>query len=187
MNTASQRFAKLATMHETIFHAHDLANLWQIEDKNTLYTTLKRYNKEGLIFRIHKGLYALQPVLKLDPYLLGIKILHQYSYISTETILEKEGIVQQSSPYITLVSSKSKKFSAGANQYCSRQLSDKYLFQTCGIHDVNGIKMATSERAIADLLYFNPGAFLDSGHFVNWKKVIKLQKEIGYPVHKRYR
>jgi predicted transcriptional regulator of viral defense system len=110
-NTTSGRFALLARLDEPLFHTQDLANLWKIKEKNTLYTTLKRYTQNGFLFRIYKGLYSIRPIDKIDPNLLGIEALHQFAYVSTETVLAQAGIIQQNLNYITLVSSVSKKFS----------------------------------------------------------------------------
>ena len=67
------RFAALAQLGEVVFHTDDLANLWRITNKNTLYTTIKRYVAQGLLFRIHKGFYALKNPKDIDPLLLGVK------------------------------------------------------------------------------------------------------------------
>jgi predicted transcriptional regulator of viral defense system len=180
-NNYSKRFALLAQAGERVFHARDLANLWQIKDNNNLYTTLKRYVQRGLLFRVHKGLYSLVPVQEIDPRLLGLKVIHEYAYVSTETVLIETGIIQQNIDWITLVSSKSKKFSQGKSNYWSRQLADKFLFNPVGIIERDNIFIATPERAVADLLYFNPKAYLDGVHLVDWKKVKRIQKEVGYP------
>lgn len=67
--TAQWRFAQVAKLGEIVFRADDLANLWQITNKNTLHTTLSRYVKKGLLFRIWKGLYSVRPVADIDPFL----------------------------------------------------------------------------------------------------------------------
>ena len=185
INIAQHRFAKLASMGEIVFHIDDLANLWQIFNPNTLHTTLKRYVQQGLLFRVYRGFYAIKPTNKIDAFLLGQKALHGYSYVSTETILAQEGIIQQKMNYITFVSSKSLKFSIGENNYKSRQLNENYLYNDCEIIKKDGIMIATLERAVADLLYFNPKAHLDGANFINWKKVNEIQKKIGYPTIKR--
>jgi len=76
-NTTQRRFVEIARLREVIFHVSDLANLWNINNSNTLYTTLKRYSQAGLIHRIQKGMYSLIPIDDLDPLLLGIKALHK--------------------------------------------------------------------------------------------------------------
>lgn len=182
------RFAELARLGEVVFHTDDLANLWHITNKNTLYTTLKRYAEQRLIFRLHKGFYALKPPAEIDRLLLGIKALHGYAYVSVETILAEEGIIQQSLPAITLVGDKTKHFSIAGIAYYSRKLPDVFLHQQNGIVTAeHGVRKATRERALADLLYFNPRAYVDAGALIDWTKVQTLQKEIGYPLTpKRY-
>lgn len=185
-NSVSERFAQLARMGEMVFHARDLANLWRIRNNNTLYTTLKRYVERGLLFRIYKGFFALVPAGEIDPLFLGVKALHEYGYVSTETILAEAGVIAQKINLITLVSAKSRKFSVGDNDYRSRKLADKFLFNSAGIDGKGGVFFAQPERAAADLLYFNPKVWLDGANLLDWKKVRKLQKEIGYPLMSKY-
>ena len=184
-NTTQQRFAYLAKLSEIVFHSKDLANLWGIKNKNTLHTTLKRYAQQGLIYRIYRGFYALKPISELDPYLLGVKALHEYAYISTETVLANVGIINQVIDKITLISSKSKKFKIDNHNFYSRQLDDKFLFQTIGIEKINGVKIATPARAMADLIYFNPRAHFDNPKLIDWNKVKNIQKIIGYPITRK--
>jgi predicted transcriptional regulator of viral defense system len=169
-------------MNETIFHTGDLYNLWGFKNKNNLYTTLKRYVKAGLLYRVYNGLYSIHPVAELDPYLLGIKALHVYSYVSVETVLADEGIVQQSFNYITLISSISKRFSINDNHYYSRRLHDRYLHNNAGILEKKGLRIATVERAVADLLYYNPNAYFDGDALIQWDKVNALQQVMGYKI-----
>jgi len=182
------RFAQIARIGEVVFHTKDLASLWQVKDPNTLYTAIKRYIKRGSLFRIYKGFYSIKPIEQINPLLLGVKALHQFAYVSAETVLFNAGIIQQNISAITLISSMSKKFSIGGGRYISRKLNDKYLFNPAGVFEKDGIKTASAERAIADLLYFNPKAHFDAEKLINWKKVKKLQKEIGYPlIAERYK
>jgi predicted transcriptional regulator of viral defense system len=177
------RFAQLAKMGEVVFHTDDLANLWHIINKNTLYTTIKRYVEQGLLYRIHKGFYAIKPPIDIDPYLLGIKALHSYAYISTETILREKGIIQQELSSITLISGRTKRFIVAEHAYYSRKLPDIYLYKSNGIiTDTRGVRKATLERAVADLLYFNKHMYFDTAHLIDWKNVHAIQKEIGYPI-----
>ena len=179
------RFAKIARLGEVVFHTNDLANLWQIENKNTLYTTIKRYIKKGLLFRIYKGFYAIKPVDEIDPLLIGVKALHKFAYISAETVLSQEGIIQQNISQITLISSQFKKFSIGDYDYYSRKLDDKFLYNSVGIfNNKDNVKTASVERAVADLLYFNPKMYFDGERLIKWRKVKIIQKEIGYPIIK---
>lgn len=176
----SERFSQLARLGEIVFHVSDLANLWQISNKNTLRTTLKRYTQKKILYRIWRGMYSLKPIYQLDPLLLGIKALHSYAYVSAETILFRCGIISQRPYGVTLISSVSRRFSINNQDYYCRKLSDKYLFNPIGIIEKNGVKEASLERAVADLLYFNPKTSFDAP--LDWDKIKKLQKNIGYPL-----
>lgn len=177
------RFAQLARLGEVVFHTDDLANLWGITNKNTLYTTIKRYAQRGLLFPIHKGFYAIKPPAAIDPLLLGIKALHGYAYVSTETILREHGAIQQELPYITLVSQHTKRFTINGCAYYARKLPDQFLYQSTGVAEsANGVRKATLERAAADLLYFNKYAYFDTPKQVDWRRVRDIQRSIGYPL-----
>ncbi len=179
-NISAQRIALLAKKQEVIFHIDDLANLWAMNDRNTLRVTLKRYVDHKLFYRIYRGFYSFSPTAELDPLLLGAKAIHQFCYISTETILWREGYISQAPSIYTFVSMLSKQFRIGPHRFKSRKLHDRYLYQPAGLITQNGVKQATAERAIADMLYFNPRFHFDRP--VPWKKIRKLQKEIGYPL-----
>ncbi|MBU1953400.1 hypothetical protein KKH03_00320 [Patescibacteria group bacterium] len=185
-NKQAHRFALLAQMNEKVFHASDLAALWEISNKNTLYTTLKRYGRSKLLYRIYKGLYSIVPPARLDPLLLGTKALHEYCYITTETVLFASGYISQKPSAITLAGSSSKKFKVTGNLYRSRKLNPKFLMNPLEILNIKAdnmsgaVKVASAERAIADMLYFNSHFHFDKK--VNWQKITQLQKQIGYPL-----
>jgi uncharacterized protein len=178
-----RRFLELAKIGGTVFHTGDLANLWHITNKNTLYTTITRYVRQGLLIRIRKGLYTITEPSAIDHLLIGIKAMHGYAYVSTETVLVEQGIMQQDISAITLISDIRKRFSIGAHQYYTRKLPDEFLYQQAGIMVLpNGVRKATVARAVADLLYVNPHAYLDAARLVDWKKVRTLRQELGYPL-----
>ncbi len=179
-NITGKRIALLAEKGEILFHFNDLANLWLIQNKNTLRTTLKRYCQNQLLYRIYRGFYSIKPVNEIDPVLIGAKSLHQFCYLSTETVLFQEGYLSQKIDHYTFISKKSLKFAIASHSFRCRQLKEKYLFNPCGIMGKNGLKTATIERAIADLLYFNPWYHFD--HPIDWTKIKLLQKQIGYPL-----
>ena len=165
---------------QNLFHTKDLALLWDIKNTNTLYTTIQRYVKNGILIRVQKGFYSKISLDKLDPIKLGMAFLHSFCYLSAESILVKEGIIFQSMPCITLISDKSTKFKIGNYSYVSRQMKDEFLFNEAGIIEKDNIKQATLERAIADIIYYNPNYYFDASNLINWKKVRKIQKEVGF-------
>ena len=163
-----------------LFHANDLSLLWGITNKNTLYTTIKRYKQKGVLIPIHKGFYSVVPLSELDPTALAISFLHNYAYLSTETILVREGIIAQAIFPITLLSNVSKKFELAGNYYLVRKMKDEFLYNDLGIVQQDEYKEAGVERAVADLLYFNPKYYFDNQKLIDWEKVKNIQKEVGF-------
>ena len=176
----NNKISQIATSDEVIFRDTDLAVIWRIINKNTLYTTIKRYTEQGLLKRVKYGIYSIKDSNTLNPDTIGAKILHEYCYVSTETILERAGILKQRIQNITFVSNSSKKFSAGVHSFSSRQMKDDFLYNSTGIYMREGVNYASTERAVADLLYFNPKYFIDASMTIDWDRVKEIQKIIGY-------
>jgi len=174
------RIPKLYQQETPLFHTQDLALLWEIKNRNTLYTTIKRYIKRGVLFQIYKGLYSLYPPKKLDPIMLGLFALRRYGYLSCEYVLFQEGIIFQEPQYITLISDKPARFQIKDFAYKVRQLRPVYLYNEVGLTREKNYKKAGVERAVADLLYFDSNYHFDNPRGVNWEKVKKIQKAVGF-------
>ena len=159
--------------------------MWGITNPNTLHTTLSRYVRAGLLFRLRNGLYAVKPSRDLDPLFIGTKALHGPCYVSMETVLARAGVIQQHVPRTTLVSGVSRQFELGGHAFRSRRLADTYLLNETGIVCERGMRIATPVRAIADMLYFNPKYHFDASAHIDWDAVNRLQAEVGYPLTHR--
>ena len=178
--TLMYRITQLLQQSRTLFRTQDLAILWEIRNKNTLHTTISRYVKKGILNRIHKGFYSTVPFDQIDPIELGISYLHDFSYLSCETILFEHGIINQPANYITLVSSKSTKFNIQQHHYLVRQMKAEYLFNPIGVTKTKRYQIASVERAVADMSYFSPRYHFDAPNLVDWDKVAQIQQGIGY-------
>lgn len=174
------RISELIGLGRKLFHTNDLAVLWGIGDKHNLYMTISRYINRGILFPIYKGLYSTVPVSDLDPLDLGKAIIHRYTYLSTESVLARTGVIAQAIYAYTFVADISKKVTVGAKSYLFRQLKAEYLHHPGGITVQDGVFVASPERAAADMLYFNPRYYFDSSSSLDMGKVGSLQKEIGY-------
>jgi hypothetical protein len=175
------RINELIKLDRKIYHTNDLAILWGITNKNTLYTAIKRYVQIGILLPIFKGLYSTVPFSQLDPIEVGKAIIHRYTYLSTESVLAEAGVISQATYAYTFVSDQSKRVAVGSMSFLFRQLKDVYLYNPAGIESRNGIFVATLERAAADMLYFNPRYHFDLPESINFEKVRSIQKEVGYP------
>ena len=175
------RINELLKLDRKLFHTNDLAILWGITNKNTLYTTIKRYVKSGILIPIYKGLYSTIHIAQLNYQDLGKAIIHRYTYLSTESVLSLAGIISQSTYRYTFVSDINKSASVGSSSFLFRKLKDDYLYNPVGIIQENSNFMATIERAVADLLYFSPRYHFDVLQGIDMDQVKRMQKEIGYP------
>lgn len=174
------RMKELLRLDQKLFHTQDLGRMWGITNLNTLYTTIKRYIQRGILIPVRKGLYATTSPDRIDPVRLGLAVVHNYAYLGCETILVREGVIFQVVQAITFVSLKSRKFEAGGSSYVVRQLNPSFLYQTIGIDDSKGYLESSLERAVADMLYFNPHYHFDGADKIDWKAVKLIQKQIGY-------
>jgi hypothetical protein len=175
------RINELIKSDRKLFHTNDLALLWKISNRNTLYTTIKRYVDKGVLIPIYKGLYSTVPVAQLNPLELGRAVIHSYAYLTTESVLAQAGIISQATYAYTFAASRSTKVTAGPFSFIFRRLKDEFLYNPAGIVNDGGIFIATPERAVADMLYINPRYHFDFTQSIDFEKVKRLQKEIGYP------
>jgi hypothetical protein len=178
--SALDKLAILLRQERKLFHTSDLALLWQISNKNTLYTTIKRYVKKGVLISVCKGFYSTVPLSLVNPVKLGIAFLHKFAYLSAETVCFQAGVINQSVSYITLISSVSKKFKLNNQWYLSRKMKDEFLFNNLGVNTAAGFKKAGLERAVADLLYYNPNYYFDNKNLIDFKKVLQIQRKVGF-------
>ncbi len=175
------RLNELIKLDRKIYHTNDLAILWGITNKNTLYTTIKRDVQKGVLIPIYKGLYSTVPLAQLNPQELGKAIIHRYTYLTTESVLAQAGVIAQTTYLYTFVSDMPKKVTVGTISFLFRKLKDSYLNNPTGVLNQNGVFVAATERAVADMLYFNPRYHFDIPESIDWEKVRFIQKAVGYP------
>ena len=174
------RITQLNLANRRVFHTNDLAVLWDLKDRHHLYTTISRYLNRGILFHVHKGLYAIVPISDLDPLEIGTAIIHRFAYLSTETVLAQAGIISQAVYDITFITSQSKRVNIGNWSFRYRQLKDAFLYNPTGITKQPHGFSAIPERAVADILYYNPRYHFDSPDLVDFDLVRSIQQEVGF-------
>lgn len=174
------RINELLQSDRKLFHTNDLAILWGISNRQTLYMTISRYIDSGVLFPVYKGLYATIPVDSIDPLELGVAIIHRYAYLSTETVLSQAGVISQVVYDYTFISDQSRRVSVGAWSFRYRQMKAEYLFNPIGIVREKQVFVASLERAAADLLYYAPDYHFDVTAHINFEQVRSIQKQVGY-------
>ncbi|MDD4026905.1 MAG: hypothetical protein PHO75_01785 [Candidatus Shapirobacteria bacterium] len=164
---------------QKLFHTSDLKVIWGVLNQNTLHKTIARLVKKGILINIQKGFYSIVPLNQLDPVEIGFRAINHFSYLSTESVLSKNGIINQSPSKITFISSIPANFILNENSYLVRQLKPQCLNNTIGIiQNDKGVFIADTERAVADMLYFQPNYHFDAYNLINWSLVKNYQKQI---------
>lgn len=181
-NIKQNRFLNILRLGGFVFRVSDLAKIWQLENRASLLITLKRYVDQGLIYRLHRGLYSVKKIEELDSVLLGFKIFNNYCYLSGETVLAKHGAIFQKINYLTFIGGGSKRISVGPYNYYFRKLKKDYLYNDFGVNKNNEVSEASLERAVADILYFNPNYHFDNLEAINWDRVREIQKIVYHKI-----
>jgi predicted transcriptional regulator of viral defense system len=174
------RINELVGTKQYLFHTNDLAIIWGLDNSNTLYKTISRYLEKGRLFQVYKGLYSTIPISELDPLDLGPAIIHGYTYLSTESVLSIAGVISQAIYDHTYVASVSKRISVGKWSFRYRQMKPEFLYNPEGIEHQNDRLIASVERAIADLLYYDPHYHFDIPDIIDFEKVRDIQEKVGY-------
>lgn len=155
----------------TVFNLQELAILTNEPDFNRLKGRIHYFVKRGRLRNIRRGIYVKE---SYSPEELACKIFTP-SYISLEYVLQKYGAVFQYSTQITSVSYLSRETDADGFSLKYRKIKNDVLLNASGIiMQINGISIATAERAFLDILYLNGGIHLDSAHNLKEEAVRKL-------------
>lgn len=171
---------QLNNYDKNIFSIKELALLWDISNKNTLYTTLKRYVEDDILYRIKNGVYSKKSLDKLHQFEIACAVAGSYSYISTETVLALEGIIMQSVYDITTIGKKTLKTTVGNHNITVRSLSEESLINRKGIYKKDNYYIATKERALADMQHYKRDYYFDNELSIDKKEL----KDINLAVYK---
>ncbi|KKP98054.1 MAG: hypothetical protein US25_C0012G0006 [Candidatus Moranbacteria bacterium GW2011_GWE1_36_7] len=176
---------QLIASNKTIFSLEDLGKIWCIENKDYLKLVASRLFARGEIFRISRGLYSISE--KINKYELANK-LKTPSYVSLETVLQKDGVIfQDYNNTVFSVSNNSFSRKIGSDTFCYLKLDDKLLMNPLGIADLGQARIATVERALCDRVYFSADYYFDNLRGINLEKLsviskiynLRVQKEIA--------
>lgn len=170
--------AQLLRQDKKLFKTDDLALIWEITNRNSLLTTIKRYIDDGTLYSIRKGLYSVMPPQNLNPFELGTAYVKGFCYVSLQTVLAKHGFINQSPQAITLVGGRSQEFVLEGNRFICRKMEAKYLHNLTGIKVEDDYPEAVLERAIADTLYYNPKFYFDRDITQYLPKVKSIQEQV---------
>ncbi len=174
MSNITEKLLKLRDSKKTVFTTGDLMLFWGIENKDSLWVDISRALKRGYLKHIRRGIYGLSGV-EIDKLELAGK-LKKNSYLSFETVLLKNGVINQW--YETYFSASDRKVNIKNDygQFNYRKLSEKILNNRLGIINQGNYFIASTERAICDYFYKVGFQQLDDLDEIDKDKLIKIAK-----------
>jgi len=155
----------------TVFRIGDIALMAGCEKDASLRKKLNYYVRVGKLLNPRKGFYAKSGY---NPAELAC-LLYTPTYISLEYVLQQSGVIFQYDSAITNISYISRETEIDSRIFRYRQMKGEILTNTAGIIlNKNNINIATTERALLDMLYLNKKFYFDNLHVINKKALIRL-------------
>lgn len=155
---------------QTVFSLKEISLLFPLISYNNLKRRLSYSVSVGKLIKLRRGVYAKE---SYNPYELAAK-LYAPSYISLETVLEKEGIIFQKYKSIFVASYVSRALSVGGHEIIFRKLKEEILLNKEGVREEGNFSTATKERAFLDAIFLYKNYHFDNLKPLDWEKVIKL-------------
>lgn len=119
------------------------------QDKITIQKSVERLAKAGIIKRLMKDIYVLEDKPQDLTKIAGL--LYQPSYLSFESVLFKNGVINQPPFGATFATTRrSKKLELGNGEFWFSQIKPELWW---GFYQQDGIFTASPEKAIVDMLY----------------------------------
>jgi predicted transcriptional regulator of viral defense system len=183
---------ELVISSQTVFTLKDLGEIWKIENPAYLKVVLSRLNKRQEITRLQRGIYVISQ--NYDKFELANK-LKAPSYVSLETVLQKENIVfQKYDQSIFSVSDNTLTKKVDGIKFEYSKIATEILSDPIGIEIQSGAFVASLERAVCDRIYLSPNYYFDNLRPINLQKMERIsqiynkrvQKEVKKIIKEKY-
>lgn len=182
------KLVKIANMKQEVFTAQDLAVVWGYADERKLYELIKYYVRKKEIFVLARGLYSRKRYtaqeLRAKPQLL-MKIANKLvpnSYLSLFTVLRQQGVIDQYYDEIYSVAGRPVTREVKGIEFVYQQVKEEVLLNELGIVRRGGVRVASLERAVADMWYLYPKMNLENSEQIDRSKLRKIIKIYGKKV-----
>lgn len=144
-----EAWKKIKSLDVKLLTPAEVGKIWGIENENTGYKMLQRWEKNGLLKRIAKGKYMLAD-RNLNEFEIA-NLLVPPSYVSFESALSFYGILSQF-PYVitSATTAKSRKLEVGSKDFEFTHIAPAMFW---GYRQVNSALMAGPEKAMIDAGY----------------------------------
>lgn len=155
----------------TVYRLNDIAMLLGETNFVQLNKRINYYVKTGKLLNPRKGIYT-KPDFSSEE--LACRVFVP-SYISTEYVLQRAGVIFQYSNQITSVSYLSRSIEINNQNFSYRKIKSEILVDNRGINQKSDfVNIATPERAFLDVLYLNKDYYFDRPDILNRELVMSI-------------
>lgn len=162
----------LYKLPQTVFTLKELALLFPNLDISLIRRRAHYYVQTGQLLRPRPGVFTK---LQFEPLELANKI-YSPSYISFETVLQKEGLIFQPYTTIFLASYLSRTIVVAGHTFHYRKIKSDILLNQDGVVPEQNYSIASKERAFLDTVFLDKDRYFDHLDSLDWKKVYQLAK-----------
>jgi hypothetical protein len=168
----STKLNQLLLTRRNVFNLTDLGTIWGQAKRTDTVQSARDYAARGLLIRLKRGVYALAGY---DPLQLAQK-LEPLSYLSGITALAFHGLSFQSYQQIQAAALKTRVHTVAEQQFSYHQLQPAIFFHPLGLQSLPAFTIASPERAICDLLYWQADFPFENLTKINWNLLTKISR-----------
>jgi len=170
----SNKIRKIDNM-STVFTIADIQALLNESDQKSIYNALSYSAREGEIYKISDGIYALSMNYSKKEFANKYR---KPSYISLYTVLQENGVVFQPYSSIYVITNRFEEAEFEGQKYIYRKIKDEILLNPFGIENTDGVAIASTERAICDKLYLDGDEYFDNLRNIRWDFMKALNEKV---------
>lgn len=153
-------------LHRPVFTTYELSS---ISGKSLSATTqaLNFLQKQGLVFKIHRGIWAEMEDKHLSPYVvIPFLFPRQRAYVSFVSALHLYGIIEQIPQVISLASTThTKKIQTKIGTFSIHRIAPSFFDGFVWYKDEGSFLIAEPEKALVDCLYLSARKKKQFGYF----------------------
>lgn len=156
----------LYSSSNTVFTAREISILLGETNLDLVKARINYAVKKKILISPRKGIYVKDK--QYDRFEMACKILTP-SYVSLETILQKEGVVFQDYQSIFVISYQSREITVDGQKYIYKKIKNRVLINHKGLEIRGNCLTATKERAFLDALYLYKNYHFDNISNINFE------------------
>ncbi|PIP57746.1 hypothetical protein COX03_01415 [Candidatus Woesebacteria bacterium CG22_combo_CG10-13_8_21_14_all_39_10] len=162
----------LYSLSNTVFTTREIAIILGENNLDKVKSRINYYVGKGILIQLRRGIFAKKTGYEI---LEAANKIFTPSYISLETVLQREGVTfQDYSNTIFVISYQTREIKIENFRINFKKIKDEILTNSKGIITQDGYSIATVERAFLDALYLYKDYYFDNLDPIDWKKAEDL-------------